>query len=97
MDIRKLSELELRITIIELLARLEKIIRDTRASLSEEIKSKQIEVKNGSSKTHSKLDALTARASEAEKRVSDIEDKLMKSKEAGKKREKQLMEHEAWL
>lgn len=40
MDIMKLSELELRKTIIKLLARLEKVIKDTRVSLSAEIKSK---------------------------------------------------------
>ena len=42
----------------------------------------------------SKLGALTAWVNEAEERVSDIEDKLMKRKEAEEKREKQLMGHE---
>ena len=45
----------------------------------------------------SKLDALTPRVSEAEERVSDIEDKLMERKEAEGKREKQLMDHEGRL
>ena len=37
----------------------------------------------------SKLHVPTARVNEVEKRVSDIEDKLMKRKEAEEKREKQ--------
>ena len=45
----------------------------------------------------SKLDALTPRVSEAEERLSDIEDKLMERKEAEGKREKQLMDHEGGL
>ena len=38
----------------------------------------------------SKLDAVTGRVSEAEERVSDLEDKFMERKEAEEKREKQL-------
>ena len=40
------------------------------------------------------MDALTAWVNEAEERVSDIEVKLMKKKEAKQKREKQLITHE---
>ena len=42
----------------------------------------------------SKLDVLTARVNEVEKRVSDIEDKQMIRKEAEEKRVKQLKDHE---
>ena len=38
MDVSKMSELEFRVTIIEILAGLEKSREDTRESLSEEIK-----------------------------------------------------------
>ena len=78
MDISKMSELEFRITIIKLLAGLEKSIKDTRESLSAEMRSNQAEIKNALTEMQSKLDALTARVNEAEERVSDTEDKLMK-------------------
>ena len=42
----------------------------------------------------SKTEALTARINEAEQRISDIEDKMMENKEAEKKRDKQLLDHE---
>ena len=48
MDISKISELEFRITIIKILAGLEKSIKDTRKSLSgeiKELKSNQIKIK----------------------------------------------------
>ena len=48
MDISKMSELEFRITILKILAGLEKSIEDTRASLSgeiKELKSNQVEIK----------------------------------------------------
>ena len=45
----------------------------------------------------SKLDSLTTRINEAEKRVSDIVDKLMLRKEPEEKREKQQMLHEGRL
>ena len=40
------------------------------------------------------MEALTARIKEAEDRSSDIEDKIRENKEAGKKREKQLLAQE---
>ena len=39
------------------------------------------------------MDAMAARMDEAEQRISDIEDKLMENKEAGKKRETKAKEH----
>ena len=87
MDISKMSALEFRITIIKLLAGLEKSIKDTRESLSTETKSNQAEIKNALTEMHSKLDDLTARVNEAEERVSNTEDKLIEWKEAEEKRE----------
>ena len=46
MDISKMSELEFRITITRILVGLEKSIEDTGESLSGEIKSNQVEIKN---------------------------------------------------
>ena len=40
------------------------------------------------------MEALTIRINEAEERISDIEDKMMENKEAEKKRDKQLLDHE---
>ena len=40
------------------------------------------------------MEVLAARINEAEERISDIEDKIMKNKEAEKKRDKQLLDHE---
>ena len=40
------------------------------------------------------MEAPTARIHEAQGRVSDIEDKMIESKETEEKREKQLLEHE---
>lgn len=45
----------------------------------------------------SNLDVLTARVNEVEKRVTDMEDKLMVRKEAEEKREKQFRDHEESL
>ena len=45
----------------------------------------------------SKLEVLTTRVNEVEERVSDIEDKLMASKEMQEKREKLLKDHEERL
>ena len=44
MDISKMSELEFRITMTQLLAGLEKIIKDTGVSLSEEMKYNQAKI-----------------------------------------------------
>ena len=40
------------------------------------------------------MGALSARINEAEERISDIEDRMMENKEAEKKRDKQLVDHE---
>ena len=45
----------------------------------------------------SKMDALTARANEAEEIANDIEDKFMERKKYKEKRNKQLMDHERRL
>jgi len=40
------------------------------------------------------MEALTARIKEAEEKISDIEDQMMKNKEAEKKRDKKLLDDE---
>uniref|UniRef100_A0A452VDF0 ubiquitinyl hydrolase 1 n=2 Tax=Ursus TaxID=9639 RepID=A0A452VDF0_URSMA len=97
MDISKMSELEFRITIIKILAGLKKSIEDSRESLSgeiKELKSNQVEIKKAINGMQSKMEALTARINEAEDRISGIGDKMMDNKEAKKKRDKQLLDHQ---
>ena len=85
-----MSEIQFRrSTIIKLLVALEKSIKDSRDSVTTELRSNQTKTKNKLNEMRSKLDALTARVNEVEERVSDIEDKLMARKEAEEKREKQ--------
>ena len=45
-----------------------------------------MEIKKAVNEVQSKMEALTARINEAEERIRDIEDKMMKNKEAEKKR-----------
>ena len=40
------------------------------------------------------MEALTARINEAEERITNTEDQVMENKEAEKKRDKQLLDHE---
>ena len=40
------------------------------------------------------MEALTARINETEERFSNIKDQMMENKEAEKKRDKQLLDHE---
>lgn len=54
-------------------------------------------IKNTLTEMQSKLDALTARVNEAEGRLSDIEDKLMKRKEDKENTENKLRAHEERL
>jgi len=92
-DISNMSELEFRMTILKILAKLEKSMEDIRDTLSgeiKELKSNQVEIKKAIKEVQSKMEALTARIIEAEERISNIEDQMMESKEAEKKRDKQL-------
>ena len=90
MDLSKMSEIQFRGTIIKLLVSLKKSIKDSSDSLTAELRSNQAKIKNTLMEMQSKLDAVTGRVSEAEERVSDLEDKFMERKEAEEKREKQL-------
>ena len=87
MDLSKMSKTEFRITVIKLLVVLGKSIKDSRDSLTAEMRSNQTKIKNTLTEMQSELDALTTRVTEAEERVSDIEDKLMKGRKL-RKREK---------
>ena len=89
MDLSSTSEIQFRGTIIKLLVALEKSIKDSRDSLTAELRSNQAKIKNTLTEMQSKLDAVTARV-----RETDIEEKLMERKEAEGKREKQLRTHE---
>ena len=90
MDLNTMSEIQFRSTIIKLLVALEKNIKDSRDSLTAELRSNQAKIKNTLTEMQSKLDVLTARVNEVEERVSDIEDKLTVSKAAEEKREKTI-------
>ena len=89
-----MSEIQFKSTIIKLPVSLKKSIKDSRDSLTAELRSNQAKIKNTLTEMQSKLDVLTARVNEVEETPSDIEGKLMERKEAeGKKREKQLRTH----
>jgi len=68
-------------------------IRETLSGEINELKSNQVEIKKATNEVQSKMEALTARINEAEERTSDIEDQMMENKEAEKKRQKQLPDH----
>lgn len=103
-DIGNMSDLEFRMTILKVLAGLEKGMEDIRETLSrdikalsgeiKELKSNQVEIKKAINEVQSKMEALTARINEAEERISDIEDQMTENKEAEQKRDKQLLDHE---
>ena len=75
---------------------MEKSIEDSRESLIveiKELKSNRVNIKNAIIEMQLKREGLTAWINKAEERVSDIEDKMMESKEA-KKKKKKLLDHQ---
>lgn len=81
--------MKFRITIIKLIARLEESRNKNTAPLRAKKRSHQDELKKAMNEMQSKLAALTAMVSEVEKRISDLEDRLMEMKEVEEKRERQ--------
>ena len=69
-DITKLSEMEFRVTMVNMMCRLEKSINENIneniESLRAEIRTSLAEIKNAMNQMQSKLDALMARVNEAE-------------------------------
>ena len=85
-----MSEPELRITIIRILAGVEKSLESLSAA-KKEAKNSQNEIKNAITELQSRMDAAAGRMGEAEQRISDIEDNLlriMKQKKRGRPRKK---------
>ena len=78
MDITKRSEMECRVTMVKMMCRLEKIINENIneniESLRVEMRANLTEIKNGMGQIQSKLEALTARVTEAEECISELED-----------------------
>lgn len=69
---------------------MEKSIEDSRESLIveiKELKSNRVNIKNAIIEMQLKREGLTAWINKAEESVSDIEDQMMETKEAEKKRE----------
>lgn len=98
-DTSKMSELKLKTMMIKILDGLEKSIEDTKKSLTieiKELKSNQVEMKNAITDMQKKTEALTMKINQAEESQC-IKDKMMENKEAGKKKEKQLLDHEGRL
>ena len=103
-DIGNMSDIEFRMMILKVLARLEKGMEDIKATLSgdikaisgeiKELKPNQVEITKAINEVLSKVEALTARINEAEERISDTEDQMTENKEAEQKRDKQLLDHE---
>ena len=69
-DLNAMSEIQFRSKIIKLLVALEKSIKDSRDSLTAELRSNQAKIKNTLTEMQSKLDALTARVNKVEDRVT---------------------------
>ena len=93
MDVTKLSEMEFRVTMVKMMSRLEKSINENVTenieSLRMEMRVNLTEIKNSMSQMQAKLEALTARVTEAEERISELEDGLVEEKtkiEAGLKK-----------
>uniref|UniRef100_A0A7N5P291 L1 transposable element RRM domain-containing protein n=1 Tax=Ailuropoda melanoleuca TaxID=9646 RepID=A0A7N5P291_AILME len=93
MHVSQLSEMEFRATMVKMMSRLEKSINENVTenieSLRAEMRANLTEIKNSMSQMQSKLEALTARVTEAEERVSELEDGLVEEKtkiEAGLKK-----------
>ena len=78
MDVTKLSEMEFRVTMVKMMSRLEKSINENVSenieSLRPEMRENLTEIKNSTSQMQSKLEALTARVTEAEECISELED-----------------------
>ena len=89
MDMNEMSEPEIRIKIIKLIAELEISVEDIRESLLREIReliSNQVEVKKAITEMQLKNGVSNCWINVIEKRNSDLEDKMMENKEAEKKR-----------
>ena len=88
-----MSEPELRITIIRILAGVENRLESLSAEIKRSKKNSQNEIKNAMTDLQSRMDAVEARMDKAEQRISDIEDKFIEKNEAGRKREIKAKEH----
>ena len=93
LDVSKLSEMEFRVTMVKVMCGLEKIINENvnenTESLRAEMRANLEEIKNSMSQMQSKLEALTARVTEAEERISELKDGSIEEKtkiEAGLKK-----------
>ena len=84
MELTKLSEMEFRVTMVKMMSRLEKIINENVTvnieSLRMEMRANLTEIKNSMSQMQAKLEALTARVTEAEEHISELEDGLVEEK-----------------
>ena len=83
-----ITEHEIKITVIKLIAGFEKSIEDSRESITAEIKglgNSQEELKNAINELQNKMETTTAQTEEAEERIGELEDKIMEKEEAEKK------------
>ena len=92
-DTSKMSEPELGITIIKVVAGVENRLESLSAEIKE-VKNSQNEIKNAITELQPWMDAAAARMDEAEQRISNIEDKLIENNKAEKKREIKAKEHD---
>ena len=84
-DTSRMSELEFRITIIRILAGVENRLESLSAEIKE-VKNSHNDIENAITELQSLMDATVARMDEGERRINDIEDKLMENNEAEKRR-----------
>ena len=101
MDVTKLSEMEFRVTMVKMMSRLEKSINENVTenieSLRMEMRANLTEIKNCMSQMQSKLEALTARVTKAEERISELEDGLVEEKTKIENGHKKIHTHECKL
>ena len=78
MDVTTLSEMEFRATMVRMMSTLEKSINENVTENIESLRAEMgvnlTEIKNSISQMQSKLEALMARVTEAEERISELED-----------------------
>ena len=89
-DLSNITEQEFRITVIKLIAGLEKGIEDSTESIATEIKgltNSHEEVKNAINEVQNKMQVAIAWIEEAEEGIGELEDKIMEKEEAEKKRD----------
>ena len=82
MEVSNIPDREFKLMIIKILTGLEKGVQDISETLDKEMKKNQSEMKNRINEMESTLDGIYTRLQEAEKRISDLQNRVMANKQA---------------